>query len=445
MMFSGIVALYKHKAKLDLNKLPLEKVKIAINKELNNKLKEKAVVIRYNNIDYIIKCSDIKVRYDVNNIKDRFEGANSLKIRIKRLLGLHDYELSVIYDKDKLVQSLRYIRKQIYIKPENASIKVNNNVLEITPEIIGRDIDFVKLNDLLLDSLIADNSIIYIPIKDIRTKYSKIDLEKVNGVIGGTATKLYSRNFNRTKNIKLALSKLNNKVLYPDESISLNKILGNRTIENGYKEAPVIINNEMDSGIGGGVCQVTSTLYKASLLGCLKIDERRNHSIPSQYIQMGQDATLVQNYVDLKITNNTGSPILLESKLIKSSVVINIYGKVDINQKVTLESHIDKVIHPQPPEIVLDSEMFMGDSKVLKEAKNGYKVSVYRKIYLQGNLIKKEQISVDYYPPTRSKILVGIKWNILLTVIRIDNKRVYLMYVKESAGRQRSVMKSMFL
>ncbi|MBM7624494.1 VanW family protein [Sporohalobacter salinus] len=201
------------------------------------------------------------------------------------------------------------------IEPDN-KIKSNNNQLtpnnfKITP----------NQNNLQLDLTQAP--------KKLLSNYKQSNIKKVN-LLSLYTTPLKNDTPPRTNNIKVALKKLNNTIIKPKEKFSFNQQIGKLNSKNGYKPAPAIINNRLQPAYGGGVCQVSSTLYNALLKANLEIIERHPHSSSVNYVPSGKDATIVPNVKDLKFKNNKDFSILIQSNMFKKKVAIflfKIYSK----------------------------------------------------------------------------------------------------------------------
>ena len=132
--------------------------------------------------------------------------------------------------------------------------------------------------------------------------------------LGEYYTEFNPENESRSHNIRTACAKISQKLLLPGQVFSMDKMLGERTEKNGYRTAKVIVGNELVDGLGGGICQVTSTVYNAVLLSGLEVVERRNHSIPLSYIDMGRDATISYGYIDFKFKTTATMRLLLKPK-----------------------------------------------------------------------------------------------------------------------------------
>lgn len=149
--------------------------------------------------------------------------------------------------------------------------------------------------------------------------------------LGEATTKIIDTGENRVSNIKKACDSVSGSAVYPDKEFSFNKMTGRRSRENGYKNAPVIVDGEKSYGIGGGVCQVSTTIYMAALNANLAITEHHNHSETVMYAPDGNDATVVYGVKDFKFKNNTNNTLYIYVWVEKEKVVSKIVQKtVDV-------------------------------------------------------------------------------------------------------------------
>jgi len=238
-------------------------------------------------------------------------------------------------------------------------------------------------------------------------------VERITYKLGEFETSFNPANEPRVHNIKTACSKINQKLLLAGEEFSMDMALGDRTERNGYKTAKVIVNNELVDGLGGGICQVASTIYNTVLLSGLEVLERRNHTLPLSYIEMGRDATISQGYIDFRFRNNTGYAILIEAKTAANRVIVTIWGcEPEIKTFIRIRTRIVEKIEPEGIEKITDPSLKPGETVVIREAKPGYKVEVYRDVMdMSGKLIKTDLISVDTYYPQKKKIRTGLGEN----------------------------------
>jgi vancomycin resistance protein YoaR len=159
----------------------------------------------------------------------------------------------------------------------------------------------------------------------------------------------------------------------------------------------------------GGVCQVSTTLYNAVLKSKLDVIERMHHSWPLGYVEPGQDATIAENYIDFKFQNAKDYAIYLTSEVVGNTINMKIFGKKNgVDSAVRIKSVITAEYPPEPDEIIYDDSIPDNEKIVVREAKKGLKVTVYRETYgKSGELLEREKISDDLYQSVRGQIKVN--------------------------------------
>ena len=168
-----------------------------------------------------------------------------------------------------------------------------------------------------------------------------IGTEAFPDLLSEFSTKYSASNKNRTTNLILAANKINGTVLMPGETFSYNKVVGERTIQAGYKEAPIYVSGRVEDGIGGGICQITTTLYNAVLYANLDIAERSNHQFVPSYAGASRDATVVYGAIDFKFKNNRDYPIKITCSVSGGIANFKIFGlKTDNDYEVQITSRI---------------------------------------------------------------------------------------------------------
>lgn len=228
----------------------------------------------------------------------------------------------------------------------------------------------------------------------------------------------FETNAPRERNMELAVERFNGLTAENGAEISFNKVVGRRSGERGYQEAKIIINGEYVEGIGGGVCQVSTTVFNAAVRAGLHITESRNHSLQSSYVPLGHDA-MVAAAVDLRFINNTGAPIYFETAVRDNRVSVTIYGRgkgIGVHYKLSAE-----VTKEFDPAEVMDSDFAVEDA-VLKDfsahpenydriitqnGEKGYAVTTYIEAYKGGRLLSKKTLRRSTYRarPTKYKIV----------------------------------------
>lgn len=235
-----------------------------------------------------------------------------------------------LMDSKKFNEFLDQLDKNVSKQPKNATIDKHGNIL---PEQVGyrlyRQIFTEKFYSYYFEN---GPSKLEIPLLTI---YPKVDSELLGNIrsklIGKYVTSFNSNNKKRTNNINLAAAAINNYVLFPGEKFSFNQVVGKRTAGKGYLPAPVIIRGEFSEDIGGGICQVSTTLFNAVDNAGLQIIQRFSHSRKVPYIPPGRDATVSWYGPDFVFKNKYNQPILIQAKTLGNKLIVKVYSSDVIN------------------------------------------------------------------------------------------------------------------
>ena len=197
--------------------------------------------------------------------------------------------------------------------------------------------------------------------------------------------------------MELSAEKINGKIISPNEEFSYNLTVGARTIEAGYKEAKIYSNGQVVDGIGGGICQLSSTLYNAAFFANLDITERYNHQFLTSYVKEGRDATVVYGVKDFKFKNSRNFPIKIETTVNSGVVTCSIYGiKEDPEYDVSFD--VETVSFEEAPiKYEFDSSLSLGEQKIKQSGSNSMTVNVYKVVKLNGSIVSKTFIYQDIY------------------------------------------------
>ena len=296
------------------------------------------------------------------------------------------------------------IHDEIFSEPQNAS--VTKNPYKISAEKNG--VDFaISIDEAKELASNVDASEICIPLKYTKPEITISDLgEDIFGTKLGTATTIYdSTNINRSTNIDIACEKINRTILEPGETFSFNKVVGERTAKSGFKEALIYTGGEVDYGLGGGICQISSTLYNAVLKANLDIVERKNHSMTVSYLPVGQDASVSYGSVDFKFTNSRSYPIKIVATANTGVITISILGVLEEQEYVvTLETEILETTDYKTT-YEYSSSIPVGKEELKQVGKNGYKCSTYKILSLGEKEISRTLLSTDTYKSQKEIIL----------------------------------------
>ncbi len=220
---------------------------------------------------------------------------------------------------------LREVVEEMAIQEQRLPVEpsIDKQTGAIIPEKAGTIIDIGRSIDIIMAASEGQ------PVKLLRVKvkprYKKESLEKVKQCLGTYATGFHGSG-ERYKNISVACGSINNTVLWPNQEFSFNETTGPRTAERGYLPAPIIIGGSFDIGYGGGVCQVSSTLYNAALKANLPIVERHAHSKPIHYVPPGKDATVSYGDQDLRFRNDRAGPLIIKTSMYRGRISAEIWG-----------------------------------------------------------------------------------------------------------------------
>ncbi len=251
-------------------------------------------------------------------------------------LRLPDAELTVnrteywlpgttLVDSDKLHALTERLKKRVYVPPRNAAWNAQR---AIVPEANGRGLDEARFLALFYERVGGQGqSELQVPLRELYPRVDSELLQQLSEKVIGQYTTYYNvRNKNRSHNIALAAEAIDNAVIFPGETFSFNGVVGKRTKEKGYLNAPVIVKGELSEGVGGGICQVSSTLFNAVDRAGLKIVQRYSHSRNVTYVQPGRDATVSWYGPDFVFENGYDVPVLIRAGAGRGSVYIAVYS-----------------------------------------------------------------------------------------------------------------------
>jgi vancomycin resistance protein YoaR len=227
---------------------------------------------------------------------------------------------------EKMNMLLEQLDKQYGVTPENAKIDISGSIV---PEKIGSKVHRQVFTERFFTYYFSNKTLGQIEVPMISV-YPRVDSELLGNIhtkrIGRYVTTFNPSNKTRTNNIKLAVHAINNQVVFPGETFSFNKVVGKRTEAKGYLRAKVIIRGEFSEDIGGGICQVSSTLFNAVDNAGLQIVQRFSHSRKVPYIPPGRDATVSWYGPDFVFKNKYNQPVLIQARTFGHMLIIKLYS-----------------------------------------------------------------------------------------------------------------------
>ena len=388
----------------------IKKVKASTDERINNK----NIGFYYEDKDLPIPLKDFGYSLDIGTAVDK---AYNLGRSEGLINNYFDILSSLIFKKNIMAESsfddtkedavLTNLAREIHKKPVDAYPIFNEDgTISIAKSETGRYLDLTEAKELLNQDMLHKEKI-ELPVYDTDPKITSNYYEGIDKLLGDFNTDYSSSIKNRKENIKIAAEKFNNMKLKPGEEISFNDTVGEISEETGFKKATVIVGGEYEDGIGGGICQVSTTLYNSLILSDLEIVERHNHSRPINYVDLGTDAAVARGYKDLKFKNNTNNPIVIMAKADGEKLDFKVLGNSsDRDYEIKIIPERLGVVSPDVKTTYSDS-IPEGETVVKESGKRGYSYKTYKEIIKNGEVLEKSEISKSYYVPKDKILVVG--------------------------------------
>lgn len=377
-----------------------------------NVIKQVCENINNSSVDAIVEAS-----YYVENDKLIItSGKKGIKVNEEELMQTVNNTIKLNSDSSIIIDvqvaevepspiDLEKIRSEIYKEVKDAYY--TNDPFTIYPEVNGVDFDIENAK-----SIISESKEQYeIPL--IITKASKtvqdIGTEAFPDLLATFSTKYNAGETNRTTNLKLSAGKIDGTVLLPGDEFSYNKIVGERTVEAGYKMAATFSGGKVVDGLGGGICQISSTLYDAVVMANLDVTVRRNHQFVTSYLSGGKDATVVWGSQDFKFVNSRKYPIRITATVSGGVATVQVWGvKEEVEYDITIETKKTASI-PYTTQYIKDSSLPKGTQKVVQNGNNGSKYEAYKVMRLNGEVVSRTLLSKDTYNAKNKIVKIGTK------------------------------------
>lgn len=300
---------------------------------------------------------------------------------------------------------LNKIHKEIYKEVKDAYYTQNPFI--VYPEEEGIDFDIEQANSILSEE--KEEYVIPLKITKPNKTVKDIGTEAFPDLLATFSTNYNAGNADRTTNLRLAANKINGTVLLPNEEFSYNTVVGERTINAGYKMAATYSNGAVVDGLGGGICQISSTLYDAVVMANLNITTRRNHQFVTSYVPAGKDATVVWGSQDFKFVNSRKYPIRITATVQGGVATVQVWGiKEEVEYDISIETKKIATIAPTT-QYIQDPNLPAGQQKVVQAGSDGRKVEAYKVTKLNGQVVSTTLLSRDTYNAMQRVIHVGTR------------------------------------
>lgn len=342
------------------------------------------------------------------------KGKPGIKIDTENLLQKIKENLEKINSKEEIIEIPIYqkepeqididkIHEEIYQEAKDAYY--TKEPFEVHPEVEGIDFNVEEAKALLQED--KEEYVIKLTITKPKVTIDQIGSEAFPDRLSVFTTRFDESDVDRSTNLRIACQKINGKVLLAGETFSYNKTLGARTAAAGYRNGKVYAGGEVVDGIGGGICQISSTLYNAALMANLQIVERRNHQFVTSYVGPGRDATVVYGAIDFKFKNTRKYPVRITASARNGIATVAFYGIKEENE-YTFDFQTSTIASITPTTTYEeDPSMPAGTEKVKRKGTNGIKTQTYITKMQNGKVISRNLLSTDTYDAMSRIIIKG--------------------------------------
>ena len=421
---------------LYMNGIPLEGLTLDqaagfINQQVEDKMSSFHITLHtQDGRSWNIGAADLRMQYSTadqidrlwsightGNARERYEQVKALEEEPVSLYSLMAYDLSSVN------QILTQIKAEIDVPAVNA-LRVEDNTVwppfTYTDDVPGQTLDITGLNERITGMVeTLTSGTVELEPTPVQAKVTRAQLEgqivrlaTYETAIGATSHE------GRFTNIRIGTEKFNHLVIRAGETVSFNRVTGKRTEANGFVEAPEIAYGEYVMGIGGGICQVSSTLYNAVVNAGLTVTKRTQHSLASNYVPMGQDATVSDDRLDFIFKNTTGAPVYIETQYYKKKNYwysqFTIYGRPDPSgYSYHLESQVrEEIPLPEPtyrPDKKMTYVVYNDETYQISKGEVGHIVDVYLVTTNSSGLeVSRELQYTDTYKAVAPVYYVGV-------------------------------------
>lgn len=401
----------------DLSGMTLPEVKNLLETKILEAVKTNALTVVVKDKEFTLSLGDLDVALDTQSMSEYVVSLGKSLEETEKLQRIYtktleEVEVPYTYSEEKLIAYVKSVAAEINVNAKNATIKKSGDGFTVTEHQTGMVLEEEKLIASLKEVLpkLEPGAKLEASLVIDEPKVTSDALKMIDGRLSTFTTNYSTSAAGRKHNVGFAASLINGTVLMPGETFSYNAEIGPVTLRAGFKNAGVIIGDKIEDGVGGGLCQVSSTLYQAALHSNMGIEQRRNHSMAVAYLKPGMDAVVYGPYLDLKFKNNYPNPVYIQAYGDNNNLSVSIYGhQADLGgYSYKVFSETTSVLQPTIKKVE-DNTLFVGEEVVEKKPVTGYTSKTYRQTIKDGKVVKTEVISQDSYKKVDGVIRVGTK------------------------------------
>lgn len=381
---------------------------------------EKQIVIRIEENQVTATCQELGLSYSredfakqalavgkEGNLWERFQ-----EIR-KAESGKIVYDLKPELNEESLKEFIEKECSVYDIKAKDSKLKFKNGKLKATKSRVGQELQGEETAELLkkavLSSDVKEKIEVTAVVETTEPKYTQEEVSKCTDLLGSYSTTYSTYQVERSGNVATAAGRINGTVLYPGKTFSTIKVIKDRTEANGYKAAPEYSSGKVVDGIGGGVCQVSTTLYNAIINAELEVVERSPHSMVVSYVPVSRDAAIAGDYKDFKFKNNTDYPVYIMGSAYGGVLSFKVYGHETRpeNRSISFESETTATIEPGEEVVTEDPSLPADYREVTQSAHVGYRAKLWKIVKVDGVQTEKIQLNSSSYNASPQYVTVG--------------------------------------
>ncbi len=323
--------------------LTLSETEAIVQKHVD-KLLNRTISVKVGNKIYTPAYKDLGFSYDVKGAIDKAYNYGRSGNPIKDILainGIGVYNISVDEIRnDEVVYDYIMSIANKGAKPKDASLYRDNGKIFVVPSQSAITIDKAKANEMLMEAINNNYSEVTLPVKEDLPKITTESLNKINTRLASYDTDYNPGKVGRSANLALACKKINAHIIMPGEVFAFNKVVGPRTTQNGFKNAIIFEAGQEVEGLGGGICQVSSTVFNAALLSNMEIVQRRCHSLKVVYVPLGRDAMVSYGSSDFQFKNNNKNPVVIFANAYRGKLNVEIWGNSSDKKTCSISSSV---------------------------------------------------------------------------------------------------------
>ncbi|HBU12716.1 MAG TPA: hypothetical protein DEB31_08325 [Clostridiales bacterium] len=398
---------------VELGGLTLEEGEARLIAYQEERLQNIAVPVRYAGHEHVFTAEELGVSSNAQDMARTAFSYNkqggALLENFTRTFDDVDLVLELTVNEQVLQRNVKAFLSEYVVQAEDAKVVFDEEThsIAVTESREGVTTDMDAVCGLVAARVKSESNSPVTAEEQVQQPDFTTDEVRDNTMLIGECTTQLLDDENRLTNIRLVSDALNGAMIKPGENFSLNALVGQRTEEKGYVRADAFYDGtESSSELGGGACQVATTLYNAALRADLEIVDRARHAFPPGYVELGRDAMLSWDDKDLVLGNKTDYPIYIGVQIAGGELNVKLYGQ-PIGYDIDIETKKLREISPPGEKVVQSDEYPAGETVVTQAERIGYEVEVYRNYINNDVVVERELISYDYYPEMRRIVAEG--------------------------------------